>query len=73
MMILVWVIVGFGLYYFMKNTNGNNTGNESSNNHSGCCSTNKNKKSPEEILKERFVNGEIDEETYLKMKDTLNK
>ena len=57
----------------MKNTNGNNTGNESSNNHSGCCSTNKNKKSPEEILKERFVNGEIDEETYLKMKDTLNK
>jgi len=61
MMILIWVIIGFGIYYFMKN----NTGS--------CCSTNKNKKNPEEILKERFINGEIDEETYLKMKNTLNK
>ncbi|GAB6108179.1 SHOCT domain-containing protein [Fusibacter bizertensis] len=26
----------------------------------------------EDILKERFVNGEIDEETYLKMKKALN-
>ena len=61
MMILIWIIVGFGIYYFLKN------------NTSSCCSTNKNQKSPEEILKERFVNGEIDEETYLKMKNTLNK
>jgi uncharacterized membrane protein len=38
-----------------------------------CCSMNQKKKSPEEILKERFVNGEIGEETYLKMKETLNK
>ena len=30
-----------------------------------------NRRSPEEILKERFVNGEIDEETYLKMKEVL--
>lgn len=64
MMILVWVIVGFGIYYFMKN-NTNDTGS--------CCSTSKNQKNSEEILKERFVNGEIDEETYLKMKNTLNK
>jgi putative membrane protein len=31
-----------------------------------------NSKSAEETLKERFVNGEIDEETYKKMKETLN-
>lgn len=30
-------------------------------------------KNPEEILKERFVNGEIDESTYLQMKLILNK
>lgn len=29
--------------------------------------------SSERILKERFVNGEIDEETYLKMKSVLKK
>lgn len=31
------------------------------------------RKSPEDVLKERFVNGEIDEETYKKMKKTINK
>lgn len=30
-----------------------------------------NKKSPEDILKERFVNGEIDEKTYLQMKEAI--
>ena len=29
-------------------------------------------KNAEEILKERFVNGEIDAETFKKMKETLN-
>ena len=29
--------------------------------------------SSERILKERFVNGEIDEETYLRMKSVLKK
>ena len=29
-------------------------------------------KSPEDILKERFVNGEIDVETFKRMKETLN-
>lgn len=33
----------------------------------------KSKKSPEELLKERFVKGEIDETTYFKMKETLGK
>jgi uncharacterized membrane protein len=32
-----------------------------------------NKKSAEETLKDRYVNGGIDEETYLRMKETLNK
>lgn len=31
------------------------------------------KKTPEELLKERFVKGEIDESTYLQMKDTLQR
>lgn len=30
-----------------------------------------NRKSAEEILKERYVNGEIDEETYKKMKEII--
>ena len=33
----------------------------------------KNEDSSERVLKERFVNGEIDEETYLKMKSVLKK
>lgn len=31
-----------------------------------------NRKSAAEILRERFVNGEIDEETFKRMKETLN-
>lgn len=31
------------------------------------------KKSPEDTLKERFINGVIDETTYLHMKETLKK
>jgi putative membrane protein len=31
-----------------------------------------NSKSAEETLKERFVNGEIDEETFKKMREILN-
>ena len=61
MMILLWIIIGFAVYYLMRNNAG------------GCCSTKQNKKDPEEILKERFAKGEIDEETYLKMKEALNK
>ena len=61
MMILFLVLIGFGIYYFIKNDT------------NSYYSMNQKKKSPEEILKERFVNGEIDEETYLKMKKTLNK
>lgn len=61
MMILFLILIGFVAYYFMKN------------NTSNCCKTHETKKTPEEILNERFVNGEIDEETYLKMKNTLNK
>ena len=31
------------------------------------------KKSPEEVLKNRYVNGEISEEEYMRMKSVLNK
>ena len=31
-----------------------------------------NSKSAEETLKERFVNGDIDEETFMRMRETLN-
>lgn len=31
------------------------------------------RKTPEDILKERFINGEIDEKTYIQMKETLRK
>jgi len=62
MMILLWIIIGFGVYYLL---------NSSKSNKSDCCLTPK--KKPEELLKERFVKGEIDEETYIKMKETLNK
>ncbi len=31
------------------------------------------KESSEDLLEKRFINGEIDEETYIKMKETLKK
>ncbi len=54
MMILVWLIIGYGIYYILKN-------NEMIN-----IKSNKGDKS-EELLKQRYVSGEIDEETYIKM------
>ena len=54
------VIVGIVIYFLY-----NNKGNSSI--------QFPNRKSAEETLKERFVNGEIDEETFKKMKDTLNR
>ena len=58
--ILILVVVGIVLYYLF-NGNGKSS------------ITLPNSKSPEEKLKERFVNGEIDEETYLNMKETLKR
>jgi len=55
MMIIFWIGAAFLIYYLYQNR-------------SLRTSTGKN---PEELLKERFVNGEIDEATYLQMKKTL--
>jgi len=57
MWILIIIIIAF-VYY---NNNGN-LGNLSIG-----------KKNPDELLRERFVKGEIDESTYLQMKETLKK
>ena len=55
MMIIFWLGAGFLIYYLFKNGSFNTPAG----------------KNPEELLKERFVNGEIDEATYLQMKETL--
>ena len=56
MMLLPIVVIGLVLYYGFRGT-----GNL----------PNFNKSDPNELLKERFVKGEIDEQTYLQMKETL--
>lgn len=56
MMLLPIVVIGLVLYYVFRGT-----GNL----------PNFTKSDPNELLKERFVNGEIDEQTYLQMKETL--
>lgn len=58
MMLIGWVLIGVVIYYVLKNEKG---------------LTFSSKSNAEELLKERYVNGEIDEETYLNMKNTLNK
>ena len=57
MMILFLVLVGFAVYYFVKNHE--HTEDKSS------------KKDSIELLKLRFVNGEIDEETYKRTLEVL--
>ncbi|HWT74759.1 MAG TPA: hypothetical protein VN258_08605 [Mobilitalea sp.] len=58
MMLLTWLVIGFGIYYFIKHSNSSN-------------SQTVNPKTPEVILKERYVNSEIDEATYERMKNTI--
>jgi uncharacterized membrane protein len=57
-MLLPIVVIGFLLYYGF-----NGKGNV----------PNFHRNDPNELLKERFVNGEIDEQTYLQMKETLKR
>jgi putative membrane protein len=59
MMILIWVLIGFGIYYFIKTDETVKVKFKGGN-------------APEDILKERYVNGEIDEATFEKMKITIN-
>lgn len=59
MMIIVWLIIGFGIYYLFKN--------------SGSIDFNgQNKKNSVEVLKQRYINGEIDDDTYKRMLKVLN-
>lgn len=58
MMLIAVIGIGFLIYYL--NSNGKmGTGSSTG------------KGSAEELLKARFVNGEIDEKTYLQMKETI--
>lgn len=58
MMIVFWLGIGVLVYYLLSNRDTGRaffSGN----------------RSPEELLKERFVRGEIDERTYLQMNEAI--
>jgi len=59
-MILIWVIIGFAIYYLVKN-NGLTVPLATDG------------KRAEDVLKQRYVNGEIDDETYKRMFETIRK
>lgn len=56
MMILIVVVIAAAMYYMMKGD---------------LSFTQKRGDAPVTVLKERYVKGEIDEATYLQMKETL--
>ena len=60
MMIFIWLILGFGIYYLFA--------------HGGRVDFNKqnNKNNSIEVLKQRYANGEINDETYMRMLKVLN-
>ncbi len=60
MMLIFLVGFGFLIYYLFLNGKTTNGGFAF-----------QGTQSPEELLKSRYVNGEIDEKTYLQMKETL--
>jgi len=60
MMIIGLVLIGVVIYYFVKNGEFEKAKYKTG-------------KTAEDILKERYVNGEIDEPTYIKMKMTISK
>jgi uncharacterized membrane protein len=59
MMILFLVLIGFAVYYLVTN-------NKTEDN------KNNGRKDPVEALKQRYVSGEIDEETYRRTLKVLN-
>ena len=60
MMIIIWILLGIGVYYLFFNN-------------SNSYFKMPNRKSAEEVLNERYINGEIDAETFKTMKETLRK
>ena len=54
MMIFIWLIIGLGIYFLLKNNGSIDIGQRP-------------KANAEEILKMRYAKGEIDEETFKKM------
>lgn len=60
MMLIIPLLIAFGIYYIYKNNNGKIfEKNDSS--------------KAEETLKFRYINGEIDDATYLKMMSLIKK
>lgn len=60
MMILVWLLIGLAIYYLLTNNN--------------VSFSNKNiPGNAENILKERYAKGEIDEVTYERMQQNINR
>lgn len=59
MMILFLILIGLAVYYLVKNDG-------------QADNRNKNNKNAVEVLKLRYVNGEIDQETYRRTLDVLN-
>lgn len=57
MMILVWIIVGYLVYDYLKKNNVSSGTQENG--------------SAMEVLKQRYVNGEIDEETFQRLSKTI--
>jgi len=60
MMMILWLFFGFAMYSIFSRSRHSN-------------SQFHNEKSPEDILKERYINGEIDEEVYKKMNKIINR
>lgn len=64
MMIIIWILIAYLLYQFLVKNNVNIFSSKN------VVSSNEN--SAEKILKNRYVNGEIDEETYKKMMKNIS-
>ncbi|MFA9422278.1 MAG: SHOCT domain-containing protein [Sedimentibacter sp.] len=59
MMIILVLIIGFGIYYIYKNNTVLDNDNKENN--------------AEDILRQRYVNGEIDDETFARMIKVIKK
>ncbi|MGD9569983.1 MAG: SHOCT domain-containing protein [Sedimentibacter sp.] len=58
MMIFIWIILGLFIYYMYKNNESLNINTQKTN-------------SSMEVLKQRYVRGEIDDETFERMKKIM--